>query len=421
MKEKSLSENIFIAMDLGARKISAIAAKISEGKLQILGVEREIMPSGAIINGLIQHEEVVKKKIIDLLNLLNNRIKKFLPKNHAISTFRVAVNGIGIHGREVTISRNVSHIDRLTSQEMLAMRAKLEKALTQKIKSLPTSASGLARMFTLRESGVEIDGEWFESCEELELGGAQELTCYYTLMYGGERLLANCGAWGQYTSEGAIGLDILGKALLDEEQREKGCCLLELGASGTTFVVYKDSKFRAGGYVGVGGEDVTRDICYLNVSEANAEKLKSMCSAVEALEGERVMSIHNVKVAFKDASKIIEARESEIFEIIKKEIEKYTSITELEGGIILTGGASKQKDIDILAGKIFELDARVLNLNDFTSSGEDIDASEAMNIALLLTSNQTCIKKEERKKINIFKKAKDTLDKGVNAIPGMFD
>ncbi|MDR1585215.1 MAG: rod shape-determining protein [Prevotellaceae bacterium] len=142
-------------------------------------------------------------------------------------------------------------------------------------------------------------------------------------------------------------------AVLDEGDDRKGCALIHFGHSLTTLAIYAGGKLQQTLAVPFGGQIITNDIINeLNISEANAEKLKrlkgsALCNMLEKVEIIKMPSLDvenpEAQIRTDYLAEIIEARLEEICKPIFDAIED--SEYKLDAGIVITGGASKLRNI----------------------------------------------------------------------------
>jgi cell division protein FtsA len=62
--------------------------------------------------------------------------------------------------------------------------------------------------------------------------------------------------------------------ILTDTEKRTGCALVDFGADTTTIAVYKNNILRYLSVLPLGGNNITRDICALQLEEDEAENLK---------------------------------------------------------------------------------------------------------------------------------------------------
>ena len=126
--------------------------------------------------------------------------------------------------------------------------------------------------------------------------------------------------------------------ILPADARRNGCALVNIGADTTTIVIYKNEMMRKLVVVPLGSNNITIDLCSLQISKDEAEEIKITRGYKPA---------NNDVIAF-DAdtvNNIIGARMNEILQNVKYQIEESN---ENIGHIIFTGGGSKLKNMELL-------------------------------------------------------------------------
>ena len=148
------------------------------------------------------------------------------------------------------------------------------------------------------------------------------------------------------------------KAVLCSKEKDAGVVLVDIGGGTTDISIFKDGIIRHTSVIPFGGNVITNDIkegCM--VMKDQAEKLKVRFGS--ALSGEvrnnRIITIPGFKgrdykeISEKNLAKIIEARLEEIFDYVLWEIKRSGYEGRLIAGIVLTGGGSLLKNIEILS------------------------------------------------------------------------
>jgi cell division protein FtsA len=201
-------------------------------------------------------------------------------------------------------------------------------------------------------------------------------------------------------------------AVLTPLQKELGVALINIGAGTSSVVVFEEGKLLNMAIFPVGSANITNDIAIGFKTEIEvAEKIKRQYGSCVPGEVKKMIEFNlspgeeedDVEIDFdgkktkkekknpkdvltfsgKELEKIIEARVSEIFELVDKEIKKVSKQGLLPGGIVLTGGGVKLPGIVELAKKEFKLPCRIGYCKDF--KGLDKDSSLATVCGLVAT------------------------------------
>ena len=139
------------------------------------------------------------------------------------------------------------------------------------------------------------------------------------------------------------------QVVLDQDQKDLGALVIDMGGGTTDFIVYVDAAVKASGCIGIGGDHLTNDLSIgLRIPMARAEKLKiEEGSAVlgASSPGERIVLKDEAGFAGKEIERemlntIIHMRLRETFELLQRELEPLGILPYLGAGVLLTGGCS---------------------------------------------------------------------------------
>ena len=160
-----------------------------------------------------------------------------------------------------------------------------------------------------------------------------------------------------------------GAVLLEDSEKENGTLVIDIGGGTADFVLYRKGYIVLTGVVPVGGDHITNDLSIgLRIGRNSAEEIKQKSgrayyesedqSQKAWLYGD--LSIGDREYPLSTITKIIEARVSEIFEIIKHTLdEKELFIpSDIASGVVLTGGTSRLTGIARTASNVLGLEVR---------------------------------------------------------------
>ncbi len=158
------------------------------------------------------------------------------------------------------------------------------------------------------------------------------------------------------------------KAVLNKDEFDLGCILIDIGGGTTDIAVFYKDSIRFTNIKPVGGKSVTHDIAIgLRTPLDFAEKIKINSGNALASKVSEEETIHIEGIGGRDASEkklkfiseIIEYRLRETLEIAYKTVIHSYHKDLMTAGVILTGGASLLKNIDGLAAEIFNLPVKI--------------------------------------------------------------
>lgn len=182
-------------------------------------------------------------------------------------------------------------------------------------------------------------------------------------------------------------------AVLYSEEEEMGVAVLDIGAGTTDLAVYNEGSIEYIKAFPVAGNHITMDIAHrFKLSKEEAEELKKAygTALVEQTE-ETIIELHSrgseepILINSLELADTIEARLSEIYELVKNELEEMGFFNKINGGIVLTGGVANTIFAKELAERVFNKDVRIGKPKDFKGFAEKIAYPEyATSIGMLL-------------------------------------
>lgn len=160
-----------------------------------------------------------------------------------------------------------------------------------------------------------------------------------------------------------------GQAVLTEDEKELGVCVIDIGGGTTDIAVYTNGAIRHTSVIPVGGNSITKDLSQsLRTPYDSAEYIKTHYGiafqdkegANEMIEVPCVGDQKSRQVSSEVLALIIGARIEEILGVVSGELEKSGFPKEvLTAGIVLTGGTAMMTGIAELAEKVFGLPVRI--------------------------------------------------------------
>ncbi len=176
-----------------------------------------------------------------------------------------------------------------------------------------------------------------------------------------------------------------GLALLSEEAKKRGVVVVDLGAGVTDVAVWRDDAIVHTAVHGVGGDHLTQDLSIgLEIPYARAERLKKEMGSVvlEPMEKDEKVTLareisFDGRTFFKEAMvQILQARMSEIWQIIQADLEEQNLWSAIEGEVVVTGGGARLKGLSRLASEILPRPVRVGRARDFLGEQSDLERPE---------------------------------------------
>lgn len=157
-------------------------------------------------------------------------------------------------------------------------------------------------------------------------------------------------------------------SVLEDDERELGVLLVDLGGGTTDFTVFLNGSIRATASIGLGGENVSNDIAIgLRTPMGEAEALKVHYGHAIAAEaaGDRQIEVPGIggradrTISHQVLCSIIESRMAEILELAAREARRTELFDLLGGGVVLTGGSAEMPGVPAMAEAVFEMPVKI--------------------------------------------------------------
>jgi cell division protein FtsA len=157
-------------------------------------------------------------------------------------------------------------------------------------------------------------------------------------------------------------------AVLEDDERELGCAVVDMGGGTTDLVVFIEDSVRHTASIGLGGKNVTNDLAIgIRTPLERAEEIKRqfgtcLRSGLETSEYIPVPGVggrDNREVSRAVLASIIEPRMREIFQLALRELQKNHYLDMLGAGVVLTGGGALLHGAVELAEQVFGMPVKI--------------------------------------------------------------
>jgi len=157
-------------------------------------------------------------------------------------------------------------------------------------------------------------------------------------------------------------------AVLDDEEKEVGVALVDIGGGTTDIAVFEERTIRHTAVIGIAGQKVTDDIRKgLGILGDQAERLKREygCAVVSHILRDEVIQLPGLagrkprEIPKSVLSRVIQPRMEEILEFALAEIKRSGYARLLSAGVVLTGGGSMTNGTRELAEEIFQMPVKI--------------------------------------------------------------
>lgn len=340
---------IIVGLDIGTTKICIVVAEIVDGDIEILGIT--MSASTGLRKGMIVDIESTVESI-------RNAIEKAESSTGVnIKNVRVGISGnhirgfesygaIGIRGKEV------SYIDIERAMESAkAVYVPLDREIIHVISTgyILDGQNGIKDPLGMR--GVRLESKVFI------------ITASVTSL---QNLIKCCERAGLHVTDIIFEPLASAEAILTDDEKELGVAIVDIGGGTTDIILYKEGWLRHSSIIAVGGNHFTNDIAVgLRIPVVEAERLKrSFGSALtlmvdESEEIEIMQSGHAKKILRRHLTEIIQPRSNELLDLIKNELIACGGYDIASTGVVLTGGGSMLKGLDILSESVLSLPVRI--------------------------------------------------------------
>ncbi len=348
------NERIVVGLDIGTTKVCAVVASIDEqDKIHILGVGKA--PSDGLNRGVVVN---IDKTV--------NAIKNAVEQAQLASGIEVNSVNVGIAG---------DHIRSIRSKGVITINNKDKEITVKDVERLLEDCQRIMlppdqQIIHVIPQEFVVDGQDGISDPVGMSGMRMEAEVHIiTGLVSAAKNLYRCVERAGYQVADII-LEPLASsyAVLDDEEKEAGVVLVDIGGGTTDLAVFQENTIRHTAVIAIAGKKVTDDIKVgLSVLDDQAEKLKHQYgeSYVDLIEEDESITIPGIagrppkEITKSILAKIIQARMEEILEIIAIEVKRSGYSDSLSAGIVITGGGSLIKNVCPLANEVLGMDAKI--------------------------------------------------------------
>ncbi len=336
-----MTEDRYVAaIEISSSKIVAVVGKVRpDGQLCIIASEQE-KGVESVRYGVIRNLEETSMRISRILSLLERK-PAVAPRR--ITGLFVGLSGLSLRSIPTRVSINLPDDTEITDDIITRL---LQQARSTAIDSSLEVMDAVPRSYTV--------GRLETTSPKGAVGDS--ISAEYDLVVCRPEIKNNLIR----TVQDKLGKSIKGivvtalasgQLILSAEEKRLGCMLVDMGGETTTVSIYKNGHLVYFATLPLGGRNITRDLTSLNILEERAEEIK--ITSGNAIPKETVSTLNYNGIRDADVSNIIVARSEEIVVNILKQIQ-YAELkdSDLPGGIVVIGGASKLNGmLDLLSNK----------------------------------------------------------------------
>jgi cell division protein FtsA len=369
----------FASIDIGTTKICTVVGEIGlDSDMRILGVG--IAPSEGLSRGMVEN-----------IRDATEAIKTSIDKAEKSSGTRILSAHVGIAGQHIACLNNRGIIA-IPDRTRPIMPDDVTRVLDgARVVSIPTNRE----IIHVIPRYYVVDGQDHISDPVGMYGTRLDVETH--IVTGVDSSIQNLTKCVENVGVQVDGLILeplaAAEAVLDEEEKEQGVVLVDVGGGTTDIAVFIEGSVFHTAVLPVGGNHVTRDIVvglrapYQAAEEAKRKwghAIPSMVDAREEITIEAFGSEGTKTEIRRRLCEIVQARMEEILEMVSAEVKRAVHDDVISAGIVLTGGGAKLGGVDLLAEQVTGWPARVgmpRNLHGLTDLL--IDPSYATSVGLL--------------------------------------
>ncbi|MCC7516155.1 MAG: cell division protein FtsA [Pseudomonadales bacterium] len=348
----SADNNRIVALDIGTSKVVALVGEINvDGELEVIGIGSH--KSTGLRKGVVVNIESTVQSI-----------------QRAIEAAELMA-GCQIHSVYAGIAG--SHIRSLNSHGTAAIRDR--EVQMADIERVIDAAQAVAipadqKMLHILPQEYIVDNQ--EGVREpLGMSGVRleakvhVVTCAVNAAQNVEKCIRRCGL-----EVDEIILEQLASsyAVLTDDEKELGVCLVDIGGGTTDIAVFTEGAIRHTAVIPIAGDQVTNDIAMaLRTPTPFAEeiKIKYACALTQLTRADEMINVPTVgerntrELSRHALAEVVEPRYYELFSLIQAELRRSGFEDLVAAGIVLTGGTARIEGAVELAEEIFHMPVRV--------------------------------------------------------------
>ena len=193
-------------------------------------------------------------------------------------------------------------------------------------------------------------------------------------------------------------------AVLTEDEKELGNCLVDIGGGTTDLAVFSEGAIRHTAVIPIAGDQVTNDIAVsMRTPTHHAEdiKVRYACALGQLANPDETIEVPSVgdrpprRLARQTLAEVVEPRYEELFCLIQEELRRSGFEEIIAAGYVLTGGTAKMEGAVELAEEVFHMPVR-LGVPQYVTGLVDVvkNPIHATGVGLLLYGRENFSRRE---------------------------
>ena len=345
-------KNLIVGLDIGTSKIVAIVAELQpEGTLKVIGLGQHVS------RGL-------KKGVVINIDSTVNAIQRAIEEAELMADCKISTVFTGIAG---------SHVRSLNSHGMVKIK---DAEVTQTdVDRVIETARAIAlpsdqQILHILTQEFIIDGQE-DVREPLGMSG-MKLEVKVHIVTGAvaaaQNIVKCIKRCGLEVSDLILQPLASSMAVLTEDEKELGVCLVDIGGGTTDIAVFKQGAIRHTAVVPIAGDQITNDVAVAfrtPTQSAEEIKVKHGCSLRQLAEPREMVEVPGVdgreprQLSVQTLAEVIEPRVVELYEFVLSELRRSGMEEMIASGIVITGGSSMMRGMVELGEEIFHMPVRL--------------------------------------------------------------
>jgi cell division protein FtsA len=346
------TRNLLVALDIGTSKIVTLVAEITaEDTLSLIGMGSH--PSRGLKKGVVVNIESTV-----------NAIQRSLEEAELMADAKIKEVITGIAG---------SHIKSFNSHGMVAIKDKevqqydIDRVIeTARAVNIPMEQ----QVLHILEQEFIIDGQGGVRMPSGMSGMRLEVKVHIVTgaVSAAQNIMKCVRRCGLEVRDLMLQPLASADAVLLDDERDLGVCLVDIGGGTTDIAVFTDGAIKHTSVIPIAGDQITNDIAMaLRTPTKDAEELKiahgvalrQLASASEMIEVPGVGERGPRELSRQTLAEVIEPRVEELYSLIQRELRSSGLEELLSSGIVITGGSSLMKGMVELGEEVFHMPVRV--------------------------------------------------------------
>ena len=345
-------KNLIVGLDIGTSKIVAIVAELQpEGTVKVIGLGQHIS------RGL-------KKGVVVNIESTMQSIQRALEEAELMADCKINNVYTGIAG---------SHIKSLNSHGMVKIK---DAEVTQMdVDRVIETARAIAlpadqQILHILTQEFIIDGQE-DVREPLGMSG-MKLEVKVHIVTGAvaaaQNIVKCIKRCGIEVSDLILQPLASSLAVLTEDEKELGVCLVDIGGGTTDIAVFKQGAIRHTAVVPIAGDQMTNDVAVaFRTPTQSAEdiKVKHGCALRQLADPREIVEVPGVdgreprQLSVQTLAEVLEPRIVELYELVLNELRRSGMEEMIASGIVITGGSAMMKGMVELGEEIFHMPVRM--------------------------------------------------------------